>query len=264
MSRGLSFYTYQSSQEIIYQEHLAKNLADNFAGLNQQMDQLIHDANAQIKLLQDKLQAIHVDQTSLEQKNHELVDVLREKSRAHQQAQKLYQSLKAQVMASQVVTAASDAADLTLHSARGDRYVGRIPGVQTMAGNSSQPGMNEHMARKGRHERNESVSSGSVGQRRGGIGVGPAWNSQLQSHGLGNRAYSGHQLGAGNGASQSQPRSRLPVLGSTRANPFPATETGNGYQGSPMTRLPVGISPRPVGGYALGAKSKSTGAYLGR
>jgi xylose isomerase len=55
-SRGLSFYSYQSSQEIIYQEHLAKSLTEKYTNLNQQMDQLIHDANAQIKSLQDKIQ----------------------------------------------------------------------------------------------------------------------------------------------------------------------------------------------------------------
>lgn len=55
-SRGLAFYSYQASQEIIYQEHLAKSLTEKFAGLNQQMDTLINDANSQIKGLQDKVQ----------------------------------------------------------------------------------------------------------------------------------------------------------------------------------------------------------------
>ncbi|KAF2706852.1 hypothetical protein K504DRAFT_470865 [Pleomassaria siparia CBS 279.74] len=55
-SRGLAFYSYQASQEIIYQEHLAKSLTDKFGDLNQNMDQLIHDANSQIQLLQDRIQ----------------------------------------------------------------------------------------------------------------------------------------------------------------------------------------------------------------
>jgi hypothetical protein len=56
-SRGLSFYSYQSAQEIIYQEHLAKSLTEKYTTLSQQMDQLILDANTQIKALQDKLQS---------------------------------------------------------------------------------------------------------------------------------------------------------------------------------------------------------------
>lgn len=55
-SRSLAFHSYQTSQEIIYQEHLAKGLTDKYNVLSQQMDQLIHDANAQIKALQDKVQ----------------------------------------------------------------------------------------------------------------------------------------------------------------------------------------------------------------
>lgn len=56
-TRGLSFFSYQTSQEILYQDHLARSLADKYSTLNQQMDQLVHDANAQIKILQEKIQS---------------------------------------------------------------------------------------------------------------------------------------------------------------------------------------------------------------
>jgi hypothetical protein len=55
-SRGLAFYSYQASQEIIYQGHLAKGLTSKYDTLSQHMDQLIHDASSQIKALQDKMQ----------------------------------------------------------------------------------------------------------------------------------------------------------------------------------------------------------------
>lgn len=55
-SRSLAFHSYQTSQEIIYQEYLAKGLTEKYDVLSQQMDQLILDANTQIKLLQDKVQ----------------------------------------------------------------------------------------------------------------------------------------------------------------------------------------------------------------
>lgn len=54
-SRALAFHSYQTLQEIIYQEHLAKGLTEKYNVLSQQMDQLIHDANSQIKALQDKM-----------------------------------------------------------------------------------------------------------------------------------------------------------------------------------------------------------------
>ncbi|KAH8725739.1 hypothetical protein GQ44DRAFT_614949, partial [Phaeosphaeriaceae sp. PMI808] len=53
--RGLAFHAYQTSQEIIYYEHLAKGLTDKYTVLSQQIDQLIHDANSQVKALQDKV-----------------------------------------------------------------------------------------------------------------------------------------------------------------------------------------------------------------
>jgi hypothetical protein len=56
-SRGLAFHSYQTSQEIVYQEHLAKGLTEKYNTLSQQMDQLIHEANAQIQALQDKMQS---------------------------------------------------------------------------------------------------------------------------------------------------------------------------------------------------------------
>ncbi|KAF2813430.1 uncharacterized protein BDZ99DRAFT_382046 [Mytilinidion resinicola] len=55
-SRGLAFYSYQTSQEIVYQEYLAKTLTENYGNLSQQMDKLILEANSEIKTLQEKLQ----------------------------------------------------------------------------------------------------------------------------------------------------------------------------------------------------------------
>lgn len=56
-SRALAFHTYQTSQEIIYQEHLAKGLTEKYNTLSQRLDQIINDANTQIKALQDKIQS---------------------------------------------------------------------------------------------------------------------------------------------------------------------------------------------------------------
>ncbi|KAF2661351.1 hypothetical protein K491DRAFT_710928 [Lophiostoma macrostomum CBS 122681] len=280
-SRGLAFYSYQSSQEIVYQEHLAKSLTEKYTNLNQQMDQLIHEANAQIKGLQDKIQSMQVEQASLEHKNHELSDAFRDKARAQQQIQKLYQSLKAQVMASHVANAAGDEADYALHTARPDRSVERLPGTRTGTANLSQFGVGNQQRGDGRrHNRDGSGSSGGRGDgqhRGGGIGLGPAWNSQAQAHGLGGRVYTGREsfiLSLGVSFFQSvktlndviesapvgtpgqvQPRSRLPVLGGQR-NPYLQADAGPSYQASPsLTRQPLGVGGRNVGGFGFGTKA---------
>ena len=70
--RGLAFWSYQSTQEMyvaltsfresshlitnsIYQEYLAKSLTDKFGNVNAQMDKIIHDANAEIDSLTQKI-----------------------------------------------------------------------------------------------------------------------------------------------------------------------------------------------------------------
>ncbi|KAJ4341848.1 hypothetical protein N0V87_001513 [Didymella glomerata] len=113
-SRSLAFHSYQTSQEIIYQEHLAKGLTDKYNVLSQHMDQLIHDANSQIKVLQDKVQ---------------------EKAKTLARQKKMYDTLKGRVMASHVAVAAGDEAEMTLQTVRAtDRFADRMPGVRTGTG----------------------------------------------------------------------------------------------------------------------------------
>ncbi|KAI9686254.1 MAG: hypothetical protein M1822_003910 [Bathelium mastoideum] len=124
--RGLAFYTYQTAQEIVYQEYLAKGLAEKYANLSGHMDKIIHDANSEIVQLRDKMGSMQIEQKNLEQKNHELMEAYKDKSRNQQQVQKLYQSLKAQVMASQVASAASDDAENAIHTVASNRFIDRI------------------------------------------------------------------------------------------------------------------------------------------
>lgn len=90
------------------------------------MDKIIHDANSEIMGLRDKLSAVQIEQKNLEQRHNDLTDAFREKTKAHQQMDKAYRSLKAQVMSSHVATAASDDAEIALQSATGNRFVDRL------------------------------------------------------------------------------------------------------------------------------------------
>ncbi|EUC32944.1 hypothetical protein COCCADRAFT_5473 [Bipolaris zeicola 26-R-13] len=253
-SRGLAFHSYQTSQEIIYQEHLAKGLTEKYNTLSQQMDQLIHDANAQIKALQDKMQAMQADLVELETKNHGFAEAFKEKTKAHQRTQNLYQALKAQVMASHVAHAAGDEAEFALKSARGDRFIDRLPGARSGTANFSQTGPPQQTGDR-LHKRVISRSSGSSGrQQQGSIHVGPPFNSQLHGRGLGSRVHSGQYVSVD---TPSQPRrSRLPVLGGTRQNPYLNQEPTSSFQNSPMIRQPM------AGGFSHSRKpSRRTGNF---
>ncbi|KAL0260914.1 hypothetical protein SLS55_004606 [Diplodia seriata] len=154
--RALAFYSYQTTQEVMYQEYLAKSLTEKYAMLNSQMDKVVHDANTEIAGLRDKLQAAQQEQRRLDDEMHKMADAYREKAKTQAHLHKVYTQLKAQVLAGQVASAASDDAEATLQSATGDRFIDRITG--TAAGHPRLP-HNTNAARLGTRNR----SLGSIG-----------------------------------------------------------------------------------------------------
>ncbi|KAI9679394.1 MAG: hypothetical protein M1817_005416 [Caeruleum heppii] len=112
--RGLSFWSYQTTQEVLYQEYLAKALKDKYNGLSGQMDKVIHDANTEIASLRHRLSSLQVDQETLQKRNHDLMDAYREKSRKYSQTQDLYDKLKKRTLLSQVQNAASESVNQAL------------------------------------------------------------------------------------------------------------------------------------------------------
>jgi len=47
----------KSDRNSMYHDHMAKNLADRYANLNSQMDNVIKDANSEISGLRDRLES---------------------------------------------------------------------------------------------------------------------------------------------------------------------------------------------------------------
>ncbi|MCJ1468026.1 hypothetical protein MMC07_006652 [Pseudocyphellaria aurata] len=117
--RGLAFWSYQSTQEIVYQEYLAKTLTDKYGNLNVQVDKIINDANAELEILHQKLAVMQIDQDKLKTDNTNLVVAFREKSRKHQQTQELYDRLKRKEMTAATQSAAIDSVDEVLGSISG-------------------------------------------------------------------------------------------------------------------------------------------------
>jgi hypothetical protein len=142
------------------------------------------------------LSAMQAEHTVFEEKNHELSDAFKQKAYALQHTTKLYQALKAQVMASHVATAAGDEAELTLQTARGDRFIDRLPGTRVGSAAYNQMGASQRTGSGIAHHRDDSRSSGSSGQQRGGIGLGHRYAPQLQGRGLGGRGGTGRRSAA--------------------------------------------------------------------
>jgi hypothetical protein len=140
------------------------------------------------------LPAMQVEQTVLEEKNHELRDAFKQKAHSLQHTTKLYQALKAQVMASHIATAAGDEAEMTLQTARADRFVERLPGTRIGSSYYNQTGRRQ-MGGGRSHNRDDSRSSGSSGQQQGGgIGLGHRYAPHLQGQSLGSRRGTGRKF----------------------------------------------------------------------
>ncbi|KAF6236070.1 hypothetical protein HO173_005698 [Letharia columbiana] len=119
--RGLAFWSYQSTQEIVYQEYTVKAMTEKHNTLNVQIDKILNDANSELNILNQKLNNMQIDQDRLKLENKNLVTAFREKSRKHQQTQELYDRLKRKEMTAATQSAAFDSVDEVL---------GNVPGRQ--------------------------------------------------------------------------------------------------------------------------------------
>ena len=142
---------------------MGKGLTQKYTGLSKKMDEIINEANSEIDTLQSRIDgmqsackrnvlptnhhsALCVDQKSLQDKNAQLVNLVKVKDGKRKQVQVLYDKLKQQVMMGQVKTAASETVSATLGSldarARQDAHdVSGLPSLDNarVAGIRGQP-----------------------------------------------------------------------------------------------------------------------------
>ncbi|KAI1176677.1 hypothetical protein F4777DRAFT_577785 [Nemania sp. FL0916] len=113
-SRALSFWAYQVTQEIIFQQHMSKTLTEKYSNLNVHLDKVVNDANAEIANSHNKLKSVEIDRDELRKKYDELLQTCKEKNRKLLQTQELYDKLKRKAMLGQVQDAAEDAVESSL------------------------------------------------------------------------------------------------------------------------------------------------------
>lgn len=117
--RALSFWSYQMTQDLIWESHRCKVLTNRYNDLNSSLDNIINDANSQLTSLQNKVASMALDQDNLRRKYDELAQAYKDKNRKLLQAQELYDKLKRKAMLGQIQDAASDAVDTTLQGGPG-------------------------------------------------------------------------------------------------------------------------------------------------
>ncbi|KAI1109178.1 hypothetical protein F5Y14DRAFT_444898 [Nemania sp. NC0429] len=115
-SRALSFWAYQVTQEIIFQQHVSRTLKEKYSSLNVHLDKVVNEANAEIANCHNKLKGAEIDRDELRKKYEELLQTCKEKNRKLLQTQELYDKLKRKAMLGQVQDAAEDAVESTLQA----------------------------------------------------------------------------------------------------------------------------------------------------
>ncbi|KAM3478104.1 hypothetical protein MY5147_002391 [Beauveria neobassiana] len=109
--RALSFWAYQTTQNIYYQQYLYKTLTEKYATLSGRLEQTVNEANAQIETLQRKMSTLTTENDNSRRKNEELSKAYKEKSRQLLQTQELHDKLRHTVEMGHIQRAATDAID---------------------------------------------------------------------------------------------------------------------------------------------------------
>ncbi|KAM3536133.1 hypothetical protein MY4038_000599 [Beauveria bassiana] len=109
--RALSFWAYQTTQNIYYQQYLYKTLTEKYATLSGRLEQTFNEANAQIETLQRKMSTLTTENDNSRKKNEELSKAYKEKSRQLLQTQELHDKLRHTVEMGHIQRAATDAID---------------------------------------------------------------------------------------------------------------------------------------------------------
>ncbi|KAF9772167.1 hypothetical protein IL306_010137 [Fusarium sp. DS 682] len=122
--RALSFWAYQTTQDLYYQQHLCKGLTDKCSSLSICLEKTVNDANSEIEGLHRKLSNLAAEKDDLRRKNDDISRAYKVKSRKFLQLQELYDKFKRKAELGQIERAASVAVDSTLQTIQLDPSYG--------------------------------------------------------------------------------------------------------------------------------------------
>lgn len=158
--RALSFWAYQTTQNIYYQQHLYKTLTEKYAALGARLEQTVGDANAQIDTLQRRIDALALENEAGRKKNEELARAYKDKNRQLLQTQELHDKLRHTVEMGHIQRAATDAIDSRFQQQPALRNL--APQQQPAYGNAHRPGSGTAFRGYGVGADQERVSDGGL------------------------------------------------------------------------------------------------------
>ncbi|KAJ4323182.1 hypothetical protein N0V84_004445 [Fusarium piperis] len=144
--RALSFWAYQTAQDMYYQRQLYRTLADKYSDLNIRLEKNMNDSSSEIEELQRKLTGMAAEQDALRRENEEISQSCGEKSRHLLQLQELYDKVKRKAELSQIQKAASDAVASTLETSQLNQVIGGHSPTQIVPESDNTPAFGQRRA----------------------------------------------------------------------------------------------------------------------
>ncbi|KAH7327847.1 hypothetical protein B0I35DRAFT_2539 [Stachybotrys elegans] len=112
--RALSFWAYQTTHEIYWQQCLNSKLANRFTKLNMEYTKSMNEAKAQVETLQNQISDLLHEHELLKKKGEDYLQAYKDKSRKLQQIHNLYEKVKRRAEEGPLQQAASDAVDSSI------------------------------------------------------------------------------------------------------------------------------------------------------
>ena len=103
--RGLAFWNYQVSQEIMYSRMVDKSLREVNSKLERQTQAIVHEAQQTIDAMEEKLRISANDRETFKRQAVDISEQLNEKGRQFHKLQSMYDKLKHKMFMSQEVAA---------------------------------------------------------------------------------------------------------------------------------------------------------------
>ncbi|GAB7346314.1 hypothetical protein MBLNU457_5034t1 [Dothideomycetes sp. NU457] len=254
-SRGMAFFQYQITQELVYQEHMTRALTERYTQLNTQLDNIRNEANTEINDLKNQLVASQHDRKGLAERNAELVHAYKEKVSAQQQLRQQYQELKNRVNAVAVEDAANHTVENVVqglaHGNRADNGRGvQRPNAVHARGQPS-PTMFTHGRQGSGHSGGQSAYQ--YNDQENMLGETPHHREQFRGPSFDNRQPIGSQ------ASIARPTPTRQPLGAMDPNAGYANNNGYGLHAGMSAGMKVGRQAGSVANRATPAPSRGLG-----
>ncbi|GAB1608596.1 E3 ubiquitin-protein ligase CCNB1IP1, partial [Argonauta hians] len=136
-TRALSFWTYQSHQEKVYQEYIANKIKEKASQLEQYYEEVVSRIQSELSSLRLQQTATKKELESTKQKYSELTEKLVAKSRQCQKLQSMYDTVRRKLITP--IVHERDSSDVVYNKPKNDNFIMTLSSADDILGKNSSP-----------------------------------------------------------------------------------------------------------------------------